>query len=345
MVKRGFLKVIDVVLKYLPSGVISSPKNDENKVLSPLLYFLLGFKRKTGSPSLCELTPEQGRIQYRKNVLPLAAKYKVKETIDFSIPFENRQLAVRHFIPQEKNSLPTLLIYLHGGGYVIGDLDTHDDICRLICRNTGTQVISVDYRLAPEHPYPAGIQDAEFIVKWVQDNAEKFSIKKNAVILGGDSAGATIATAVANKFAGTNNEVLAQLLIYPGTDKSTVQGSYEKFGYEYFLNLADRDWFYSHYINNDPLLVESTDISPLKHHFIVSPTPAIMVTAGFDVLRDEGYAYVNKIKASKGIVKHLHFGHLTHGFINLTGVHRDSKNASVQITAALRVMIKSLLNL
>ena len=341
-IKRWLVRTIDIVAQCIPQGLMSSPRNDENHVLSPLLFILLGLKRKSKTPPLCERSPQEGRAQYRKDVLPLNAKYKVKDTSDFTIPFDDRQIPLRHYLPETSNSLPALLVYFHGGGYVIGDLDTHDDICRLICKHAGVQVLSVDYRLAPEHPYPACIDDADFVVKWVQSNADRFSIKSNAVIVGGDSAGATIAAATANNMAVTSHPVMAQVLIYPGTDRSTDWGSYEKFGYDYFLNTLDRDWFYSHYTGNSPELAEHTNVSPLKYHFVTQPTPTIISTAGFDALRDEGRSYAKALKSAGATLNYLHFGQLTHGFVNLVAVHRQSQKASMEIVEALRGLIKGL---
>jgi len=338
-IKRWLVRAIDVIAECIPQRLISSPRNDENAVLSPLLYILLGLKRKSKTPPLCERSPEEGRAQYRADVLPLNARYEVKDTSDFSIPFDDRQLPLRHYVPDAINSVPALLIYFHGGGYVIGDLDTHDDICRLICKHAGVQVLSVDYRLAPEYPYPACIEDADFVVKWVQTNADRFSINSDAVIVGGDSAGATIAAATANNFLATNHQVLAQLLIYPGTDRSSDWGSYAKFGYDYFLNSLDRDWFYSHYTDNCVRLAEDTNVSPLKYDFVTQPTPTIIATAGFDALRDEGRSYADTLKSAGAKLDHLHFGELTHGFVNLVAVHRQSEKASIEIAVALRALI------
>lgn len=339
--KRWLLKGVDVVVRCIPSGLLSVPINDEGDSLSPLLYILLGLKRKAEMPFLYERSPEEGREQYRKDVIPLSANYAVKSISDFSIPFENRQLRIRHYSPC-KNDVPAILVYFHGGGYVIGDIDTHDDICRLLSDQCGIQVLSVDYRLAPENPYPACIDDADFVVKWVQRNAEKFSIDEKSIMVGGDSAGATIAAATANNFSMTGNQVLAQLLIYPGTDRSSYWPSYEKFGYDYFLNVKDREWFYSKYTKNCLRLTEETNVSPLKFNHNSKSTAAVIVTSGFDVLRDEGYAYVDKLKASSADIEHLHFGRLTHGFVNLIGVHRESEKASIKISGVLRKMVMRL---
>lgn len=342
-IKKWFLKFIDMSLGYLPLGFISAPRNDENDVLSPLLHVILGLKRKMGSPVTCEGSPEEGRAQYRKDVLPLSAGYKVENIINFSIPFNNREIPVRHYIPYKENQIPALIVYFHGGGYVIGDMDTHDDICRLICKNSGMQVLSVDYRLAPESPYPACIEDAEVVVEWVQRNAERFSIDKDSVLVGGDSAGATIAATTANNLAGTNRPVLAQLLIYPGTDRSSSWDSYEKFGYDYFLNLVDRDWFYSHYTKNCSRLAEHPNVSPLKYDFDFPATRGVVVTAGFDVLRDEGRLYVEALKSSQEDINHLHFRQLTHGFVNLVGVHKASEKASIKASQSIRETVISAL--
>lgn len=343
-IKRWLVRALDVMAECIPQRFMSSPRNDENDVLSPLLHILLGLKRRSKIPPLCERSPQEGRAQYRNDVLPLNAAYAEKGVSNFTIPFGERQIPLRHYLPATSKSVPALLVYFHGGGYVIGDLDTHDDICRLICKHSGVQVLSVDYRLAPEHPYPACIDDANHVVRWVQTNADKFSIESTAVIVGGDSAGATIAAATANNMVATSLPVLAQLLIYPGTDRSRDWGSYEQFGSDYFLNTLDRDWFYSHYTGNSDKLAESTNVSPLKFDFTTEPTPTIISTAGFDALRDEGRFYAEALESAGAMLEHFHFGQLTHGFVNLVAVHRQSKKASIEIANALRVLIQGMMS-
>ncbi len=340
-IQRNILRCVDKILRYLPATWLPGPISDENEKLSPLLQLLLVLKRKSGAPVLCEGSANAGRLQYRNDVLPLAAKYNVSAIQDFSIPVAGRGISVRHYTPFAHQDAAAVLVYLHGGGYVIGDLDTHDDICRLISLQAGVQVLSVDYRLAPEHPYPAGLEDAEAVVKWVQNNSARFSIEKHAVLVGGDSAGATLAAATANLLADTEHAVLAQLLIYPGADRSSHWASYDLFGEHYFLNTADRDWFYAHYIQHCDRLAREPAISPLLYPFCATATPGVIVTAGFDVLRDEGRAYAKKLAAMQSDIHYLHFGRLTHGFVNLVGVHKESEKASITFSNLLGQMVEN----
>jgi acetyl esterase len=266
------------------------------------------------------------RLQFRDDVLSLATcpAVQVGDVRDLVIPGPAGSLNCRHYHPQPDQALPGLVVFLHGGGFVLGDLDTHDDACRRLCRASGLQILSVDYRLAPEHPFPAAFDDAMAALRWAQHHASEFGVRANAVAIAGDSAGGSIAAAVAHA---EGAAPMAQLLMYCGFDRSTSRRSHQLFGMGFFLSHVDREWFYRHYLGADEALGRDPRVSPLLSKESASLPPALVITCGFDMLRDEGLAYVQRLREQDHQVSHLHLGNLGHAFLQLAGVSAASREA------------------
>ncbi len=188
-----------------------------------------------------------------------------------------------------------LLVYLHGGGWVVGSIDSHDGVTRFLCRHAGVAVLSVGYRLAPEHPFPAGLDDAREAVVWAAEHAAELGVDRIAV--GGDSAGANLAAVVCRQLRGTAHAPAAQLLLVPAVDLSRRGESYRLFGSGFSLSAKDVDWFTARYLP-DPALVGDPRVSPLLADDLSGLPPAHVVVAGFDVLRDEGLAYAARLRAA-----------------------------------------------
>ena len=227
--------------------------------------------------------------------------------------------------PGEKS----LLLYLHGGGFVVGDLDTHDAPCRVLCRHAGVDVLSVEYRKAPEHPFPGYVQDARAAYRWA---AERYA----TVAVGGDSAGGNLAATLAIEF----DPALA-LLIYPAVDATRVRRSRELFGRGgFFLTDELMEWYAGHYL---PEGVDRTDprISPLLSPRLGDSAPAIVITAGFDPLRDEGEAYAEALRNAGVEVLARRFPGLFHGFINSIGASPSSHAALVEVAGMTRACLRS----
>jgi acetyl esterase len=232
-------------------------------------------------------------------------------------------------------TLPAL-VYYHGGGWVVGDLDSHDWTCRMIANAADCAVISVDYRLAPEHPFPAAVEDALAAFRWAAVDNKRLGADPRRIAVAGDSAGGNLAAAVSllNRD-GDEPSPAMQALIYPVTDAVGGQDSRERFAKGFLLSKADMDWFESHYL---PSGSDQTDprVSVLRAEDLAGLPPAYVTTAGFDPLRDEGEAYAARLEqAGVPTVLRRHPG-LVHGFANLTAVSKTARAAMLELCGALR---------
>jgi len=233
--------------------------------------------------------------------------------------------------------LDGLLVYYHGGGHVIGTLDTHDSACRFIAEHAGVGVLSVDYRLAPEHLYPAAVDDSVTALRWASDNAETLGFDPARIAVGGDSAGGNLAAVVALAAkAGEAPLPAFQLLIYPVCDYVEKRRSYELFKEGFFLTAAEMDWYRDHYIP-DRDAAHEWRVSPLRAPDHSGLPPAYILTAGFDPLRDEAEDYA-RILTAAGVPTALrrHDG-LLHSFVNQTSLHRGARDAMLEACGALRL--------
>lgn len=337
--RRTLVRSLDQMTSLVPRAVLRAPQNDAGAQLSPLLHWLVYLRKATHlGAGLTAADVEVARRRFRRDILPLRKGYEVQDVRNLTVQGGAGLLKARHYTPDDSGALPALLVYFHGGGYVLGDLDTHDDVCRLLCIETGMQVLSVDYRLAPEHPFPAPVQDAVAALKWVQDHAADFGVTPGAIAVGGDSAGGNLAAVAAQQLAGAGRTLLAQLLIYPSTDRTVRRESHELFGQGFFLTDDDREWFYSLYLAGNDALGFDPRVSPLLAAPSPALAPAVVVTAGFDMLRDEGVAYADRLGQHGIDVEHVCVHNLGHGFMNLAGVHQDSELAAVRLARNFRLL-------
>ena len=212
------------------------------------------------------------------------------------------------------------LIFLHGGGWVVGDVETHDPLCRRVANGTGARVVSVDYRLAPEHPFPAGLDDAEEVLHWLwtEDPGRPLGVA-------GDSAGASLTAGVALRARDKQLPLAAQLMFYPATDPAMTSPSFAENGAGYFLTGRDMAWFYQQYLPGGPGRAPEAD---LGHADVVGVAPAIVATAEFDPLRDEGIAYAARLADAGVPTQHVPGPGLIHGFAAFLGVV-DAADAAV----------------
>lgn len=293
----------------------------DGQQLDPQAQFLRAVRRRRGFSGLLEPSIEAGRRRYRRETRAFRGPITEVDAVrDFEI--EGR-LRVRHYRSQSRS----LLVYLHGGGFVIGDLDTHDEPCRILCRHGDTQVLSVDYRLAPEHPFPAAIEDARMAFEWARANAASLGADPDRVSIGGDSAGGNLAGAVSL----ASPKPFGQLLIYPATDMKAPFASRRLFGDGYLLSVRDCDIFYAHYTNGAAVERDDPRLALLKAPNLGEMPPALVAVAGFDVLRDEGDALANALQAAGTTVRTLRFPSLEHGFIHLTGVCPTARDAMLRV--------------
>lgn len=332
------LRVINAVCERLPRFMLPGPELAGQR-LDPFLAILRRLRKVKGLPPLWQLTPEAAREQLRQELLPLRAQWSVASVDDIEIDGADGRLAARHYRPEAGKAVPVLLVYFHGGGYVVGDLDTHDDVCRLLCREAGVQVLSVAHRQAPEHPFPAGLNDALAAMRWASLHAPAWGIDAKAIAVGGDSSGASLACVAAHQLAREGMPPIAQCLFYPGTDLVTERPSLSAYGHDLFLSVPDRAWFYGHYLGDEPMAHDDPRISPLWHKDLSLMPPTVLCTANLDILRDEGLAFAQVLRKARVPLRHHEGVGLGHGFVNLIGVHGASRRMVRQMAASLRDVV------
>jgi acetyl esterase len=266
----------------------------------------------------------------RKHMLENTTRFlgvgpQVGSVRDFQIVTEAGSLPARHYAPERAHGLPLpLLVYLHGGGFALGSLDTHDHLCRSVCQGANVHVLSVEYRKAPEAPFPAGPTDALAAFRYAQAHAGALGADPKRVAVGGDSAGANLATYVA-RHTRKDRPPYAQILIYPVTNRDQSSPSRQLFSSGFFLTLADIQWFDRHYAGDRPN--DDPDISPLLDRDLSGLCPALLVTAAFDPLRDEGAAYASALSAAGNSVDYWQEPGLLHGYVHSALVSGASEQA------------------
>jgi len=262
---------------------------------------------------------------------------RVAEIRPVSIPGPAGVIPARHYRPPAGGSPAPLLVFYHGGGFVFGDLDSHDSACRLICRDAGVHVLAIDYRLAPEHPAPAALDDAYAAYRWAREHAAELGADSRRVAVGGDSAGGNLA-AVVTRMARDAGDPLPSLqwLIYPITDMRGGFRSRSLLGDGFWLTKHDMDWFTNNYLEGSGLDAADPRVSPLLAGDLSGLSPALVVTAGFDPLRDEGEQYAARLREAGVTVDHRQMPSMIHVFINLNVLGGGVGRANAEMISALR---------
>jgi acetyl esterase len=247
------------------------------------------------------------------------------------------EIGVRVYQPRDGYGPFGVLVYLHGGGFVIGSLDSVDGVCRMLANRARCVVVSVDYRLAPEHPFPAGLDDAIAATEWVQDNAAEINGDRFRVAVAGDSAGANLAAvvALANR-GGVRPPLKLQALLYPSTDRRAGYVSLAENGSGYLLESDMRAWFLRCYTHGTDVAVDDWRLSPLCASSHDGVAPALVITAEYDPLRDEGEAYAAALRASGVAVESTRYDGMIHGFVSFLGIVDAAQVAVDQTALALR---------
>ena len=281
--------------------------------LAPEIEAFLNQAAAAGGPSIADLPPEGGREMYRA-MQPLAPEIEVGRVEDRTIDGPGGAIPLRIYTPAGDGPFPVLMNF-HGGGWVIGDLDTADAQCRMMCAGADCMVVSVDYRLAPEHRFPAAVDDCYAATCWVAEHAASLGGDPNKLAVGGDSAGGNLAAVVALLARDQDGPALClQLLIYPVTDADFGTGSYADNAAGYLLERATMEWFWDHYL---PDANERRDprAAPLRATDLAGLPPALVQTAEFDPLRDEGEAYGHALEAAGNEVTITRYDGLIHGYL------------------------------
>jgi acetyl esterase len=255
---------------------------------------------------------------------------------EVSIPGPAGDINARHYRPANAEPAP-LLVFYHGGGWTIGDLDTHDALCRLTCRDADVHVLSIDYRLAPEHRAPAAVDDAYAAFRWAHEHAGDLGAIPDKVAVGGDSAGGNLAAVVSQLARNDNGPMpVLQWLIYPRTDFTAQTRSLSLFADGFLLTKHDVDWFTAQYLDGSGIEPNDPRVSPLLADSLSGLPPALIAVAGFDPLRDEGERYAAALRAAGTAVDLRCMGSLAHGFGSLFPLGGDSAAATVELVSALR---------
>lgn len=306
--------------------------------LHPEIAVLLALRDLVGRRPFHALSVEAARAQLRREARVHAGAPIPVAVRALTVAGGAGALAARHYAPPSARHPRPLLVFFHGGGFVLGDLDTHDAACRALCRGADVHVLSVDYRLAPQHRFPAAVDDAFAALRWAQAHAGALGADPVRVAVGGDSAGGNLAAVVAQLGAQAGTPPAAQILIYPAVDRTRAWASLERFAHGPLITRADAQWFFAHYAPGHDL--SDPRISPLRAPSLAGLCPALVVTAGFDALCDEGEAYAAALWAA-GVRARLHrVPDLAHGFINMAGVSRASRAALMGIAAHTRSLLE-----
>ena len=299
---------------------------------------LLDQMKAMALPKMWELGPQAARAAMKMNVFR-GEGTPVGAIENRAVPGPAGDIPVRVYTPlgAADATLPGL-VFFHGGGFVLGDLDSHDDLCRALANGSGCRAVSVGYRLAPEHPFPAAVEDCWAATRHVAANAAQFGIDPARLAVGGDSAGGNLA-AVVSQLAKTDRapQIAFQLLIYPVTQLGAPVDtpSMRENAKGYFLEKEGMDWFTRLYCpdaahRSDPRL------SPLLCPDLAGLPPAYVITAGFDPLRDEGRAYADKLDAAGVPVTYVNYPGMVHGFFSMRGLIPKAREAVAAAAAAVR---------
>lgn len=303
--------------------------------LDPQVALLI--KAEANTPEMHTLSVEDARRQVLLSVNALEGeKEPVKNVEDRKIPGPGGSIPVRIYTPEGKGPLP-MLVYFHGGGWVLCNLDTHDSICRALANLVGCIVVSVDYRLAPEHKYPAAVEDCYAATCWVAQNAEAIGGDPTRLAIGGDSAGGNLTAVVTLKARDENGpSIIFQLLIYPVTDYHTPGTvSYIENQKGYLLSRADMVWYFEQYLSNQDE-AQDAHVSPLKVPDLSNLPPAMVITAEFDLLRDEGEAYAQRLQEAGIPVILKRYNGLIHGLFGKDDGIEQAIQAQIDAANALR---------
>jgi acetyl esterase len=309
--------------------------------LDPLVKALLDQMAEQPTPPMWEMDPAMARATFVAMMDAIGPKdVPIGKVENVTMPGPGGDIALRVYTPVAAGSdaLPGL-IFFHGGGWVIGDLDTHDGLCRILANEACVRVIAVHYRLAPDHKFPAAVDDAVAAVNWVEANASLLGVDANRLAVGGDSAGGGLAATVAQRAKAKGGPKLAyQMLFFPVTQIGEETVSFTEFAEGYLLERNALLWFYEHYLPSD---ADRNDprVSPLKASDVSGLPPAYVMLAGFDPLHDEGLAYAEKLRAAGVSVTVADYPDMVHDFIYMQAVLPQAQRALAAAAAALKDVV------
>lgn len=326
----------------LPDGAIrvlvGRPITRDGQQLHPETQLALKLLALAGEPPLEDLTPAQARDRVAQDARTFAGpRVPLPEVRELELSGAAGSLLARLYVPDPADREAALVVYFHGGGFVVGDLDTHDNICRFLAQRSGAKVLAVDYRRAPEAPFPAPFDDAVAAFRSVAEQCRELGGHPGRLGVAGDSAGGNLAAGVARACRDDGAPAPAfQLLFYPWLDLAEKRPSHRLFGEDFYLTESDLDWYAGRYLS-DGSEARDPRCSPLQSEELERLPPAYVATAGFDPLRDEGEDYARRLRdAGVPVALRRHSG-LIHGFVNTVSVGHVGREAVLEAVGALRL--------
>lgn len=322
----------------------------DGQQLDPETQWMLRLQQLARIPAAERLPLAEARRAILRQIRLVGGSQPIGETHDLMVPGADEEVPARLYVPRSQSQSQVsgaaaagkgspLLFFLHGGGMMYGDLDGYDPLCRFLAEQADVRVLSIDYRLAPEHPFPAAVKDCWASYLWTVENSKRLGIDPERIAVGGDSAGGYLSAATALRAAEEGVPVAFQLLIYPVTNMADQSESRRIFGKGFFLttefiDLADQSYLGADQDRRDPR------VSVHFHEKIPEGlAPAFVATAGFDPLRDEGEAYARLLAEAGVPVELKRYPGLIHGFLNIVGVGRSNRAAVGEIAARLRAAL------
>jgi acetyl esterase len=303
--------------------------------LDPQAKRIIDATNALGLPPTEQMTPTQARESMRSRVAALGPSEDVARIADHRIPVGDAQLPVRCYMPSGSGPFPAL-VFFHGGGWVIGDIGTHDGICRSLANASGCAVASVDYRLAPEHKYPVAADDAFAATRFIAQHGDQLGIDGRRLAVGGDSAGGNLAAVVSLMSRDRGGPQLAlQILVYPVTQHGFDTPSYREHAEGYLLTRNSMRWFWDHYLRRPEDGAEPY-ASPLSARNLEGLPPALVITAEYDPLCHEGEAYAARLREAGVPVTLTRYPGMIHGFFRMINLVDKARGARDEVAAALR---------
>jgi acetyl esterase len=305
--------------------------------LDPQVEGLLKEMEALGAPPIHKLSVDEARTVAEGMTALAGDPIEVGSVRDITIPVDGDEIGARVYTPEGDGPHPAVMFF-HGGGWVICSLDTHDNVARAICRDADAVVVSVDYRMAPEHRFPTAVHDCFAATQWVAENAGSLDVDASRLALCGDSAGGNLSAVVSQMARDAGGPVVSYTaLIYPAVDMTRKGGSLDENASGYFLETDGMEWFMNHYLTDAEKA--DTKASPLLHSSLAGLPDCFVATCEYDPLRDEGEAYADALRANGVHVDSKRYDGLIHGAANMTGVLEGGRQLVADVATHLRAAL------